>query len=295
MSAESDRSESLMVPTKEELQTLPRWARVAFAARSARRVQPLFVKERGGGSKGPMIALDSAITMAEQSAATKFARKMPPINQLKGRQLGRILVKMGRLRRPQVEKALEVQKTQGGSIDSILLELGYISEEDLNLALAAQNGMPFVHSIKVDVLSEVITLQVYDNSRLVPLRFDDVADARATHCQAALRAMRRDFELLKVAAKERGWTDRTPVSPEFFGPLWPEGVPGGWPVEEENSEGVELVIQVEGPPGISDDELDKHVVGLVDRIDRLHRSYGGRGVTVDQIEIQDPVLVEVGS
>src|ERR1043166_5874966 len=38
--------------------------------------------------------------------------KLPPIDQLKGRPLGRVLIKMGRLTREQVHKALAVQVDQ---------------------------------------------------------------------------------------------------------------------------------------------------------------------------------------
>jgi hypothetical protein len=46
---------------------------------------------------------------------------------------------------------------------------------------------------------------------------------------AMASAIRWDFELLRSAAALEGWTDETPVSQDFFGPLWPEGQPSGWP------------------------------------------------------------------
>ena len=36
--------------------------------------------------------------------------------------------------------------------------------------------------------------------------------------------LRRDFDRLSSLAREHGWTDDTPVSPEVFGPLWPKGL-----------------------------------------------------------------------
>ncbi|MEK6677639.1 MAG: ATPase, T2SS/T4P/T4SS family [Planctomycetota bacterium] len=114
-------------------------------------------------------------TAAAAIKASKSARKMPPIDQLKGRPLGRILVKMGRIRRPQIEQALDIQKTQRGPIGAILLELGYINEEDLNLALAAQNGMEFVDMGKVDIPPEIIALmsvQMANTYRVVPFEFN---------------------------------------------------------------------------------------------------------------------------
>jgi len=102
---------------------------------------------------------------------------MPPIEQLRGRQLGRVLIKMGKLRRAQVHEALEIQKEQGGPVGVILVELGYITEEDLAYALAAQNGMEFIDLSKMDVQAEVIaqmSLQMATTYRVVPYEFDTV-------------------------------------------------------------------------------------------------------------------------
>ncbi|MGD2108023.1 MAG: ATPase, T2SS/T4P/T4SS family [Phycisphaerae bacterium] len=96
---------------------------------------------------------------------------MPPIEQLRGRQLGRILIKMGKLRRTQVQEALEIQKQRRGPLGSILVELGHINEEELNLALAAQSGMGVVELAKMDVPAEVIAAmnsQMAQTYRVVP-------------------------------------------------------------------------------------------------------------------------------
>ncbi|MCH9034063.1 MAG: Flp pilus assembly complex ATPase component TadA [Planctomycetes bacterium] len=101
---------------------------------------------------------------------------MPPIEQLRGRQLGRILIKMGKLRRAQVHEALEIQKEQRGPVGAILVELGYISDEDLSYALAAQNGMEFVDLGKLDIAQEVTSLmsvQMAGTYRVVPYQFDE--------------------------------------------------------------------------------------------------------------------------
>src|SRR3954470_18245716 len=71
--------------------------------------------------------------------------KMPPIDQLRNRPLGRVLIKMGRLTREQVHKALAAQvdqKAKGTNtpIGQILVDLGLITDKDRNIALAAQQG-----------------------------------------------------------------------------------------------------------------------------------------------------------
>ncbi len=100
---------------------------------------------------------------------------MLPIEQLRGRQLGRILIKMGRLRRSQVHEALDIQKERRGPIGAILVELGHITEEDLNLALAAQNGMEVVDLAKLDVPPEVtavMTAQMARTYSVLPFDLD---------------------------------------------------------------------------------------------------------------------------
>ena len=64
---------------------------------------------------------------------------MPPVTQLRGRPLGRILIKMGKVTRAQVSEALEVQKQLRGPIGQILSEMGYVKEKDVNAALASGN------------------------------------------------------------------------------------------------------------------------------------------------------------
>lgn len=99
---------------------------------------------------------------------------MPPISQLKGRQLGRILIKMGKIRRAEVHEALEIQKQRRGPIGSILVELGHITNQDLNVALAAQVGMEMVDLGDVDVPTEVIVMvppQMATTYKIVPYDF----------------------------------------------------------------------------------------------------------------------------
>ena len=56
-------------PTEEALLGLPRWARVAFAARCARRVQPLFAGWPRASEKN-VAGIDGAIATAEKTAGS---------------------------------------------------------------------------------------------------------------------------------------------------------------------------------------------------------------------------------
>ena len=63
--------------------------------------------------------------------------KIPPIEQLKGRAIGRILIKMGILTRDKVHECLKIQQERGGKqqIGRIFVELELVSEENLRITL----------------------------------------------------------------------------------------------------------------------------------------------------------------
>ncbi|MBM4023872.1 MAG: pilus assembly protein PilB [Planctomycetes bacterium] len=89
---------------------------------------------------------------------TKAFDKLPPVEQLRGRPLGRILMKMGVLSREKVHECLEVQKQRGGNvrIGQIFLELGLVSETELQIALAAKRGMEYTSIDGLDIAAETI-------------------------------------------------------------------------------------------------------------------------------------------
>jgi hypothetical protein len=72
--------------------------------------------------------------------------KVPPVQELKGRQLGRILIKMGLLTREKVHECLQLQEAKGRKtkIGQIFIEKGLITNKDLNIALAGQRGMEYI-------------------------------------------------------------------------------------------------------------------------------------------------------
>src|SRR3954454_5119932 len=93
---------------------------------------------------------------ADAGAGVSAAPGMPPIDQLQGRPIGRVLTKMGKVNREQVVEALDFQKRKGGALGRILIDLGYIKETDLNIALAAQKGYELVDLSSVNITKELI-------------------------------------------------------------------------------------------------------------------------------------------
>ena len=97
------------------------------------------------------------------------------IDALKGRKLGRILTKLGKLSREQVHEAIAIQEQQHAPIGRILIELGYVDEADVNQALAAQAGMETLDLENRDIPEDIIqsipaeTAKAY---KVIPLDYD---------------------------------------------------------------------------------------------------------------------------
>jgi type IV pilus assembly protein PilB len=136
------------------------------------------------GSPGPSGANRSPSGPAAPGgdAANKF--KMPPIDQLKDRPLGRVLIKMGRLTREQVHQGLAVQQQQKTKrihtpIGQVLVEMGLITQKDLNFALAAQRGFEVIdlesREFPPDLISR-LPAQMASVYRVMPVAFDEATN-----------------------------------------------------------------------------------------------------------------------
>ncbi len=107
----------------------------------------------------------------------KTGKALPPIEQLRGRTLGRILIKMGVLTREKVHECLIIQKQRHGGVQigQIFLELGLIDEKQLQVALAAQRGMEFVKLSDIEVPPDVIEkvpAQMVKTYRIIPIEYN---------------------------------------------------------------------------------------------------------------------------
>jgi type IV pilus assembly protein PilB len=104
--------------------------------------------------------------------------KLPPVEQLRGRPLGRVLIKMGILTREQVHGCLKIQQEHGGGVQlgQILIDQGLIDENQLRLALASQRGMEYVNLDEIEVpagVIEKIPAQTAKTYRVVPIEYSD--------------------------------------------------------------------------------------------------------------------------
>lgn len=220
--------------TKEELQTLPRWAIVAFAARCARRVLPL-VEPKGNHTF--FGAISRSVEAAESAASAAHSADA-------------------------IIAASVADHAAGDSLHAAAFAA----------AIAAAQAAAAAHAHAADNAADAA-----DNAARATA-YDDAANA----------AMRRDFELLVAASKAERWTDKTPVGPEFFGPLWPDGEPPGWGGEinesssaSQTSESADTDLSLKirvVPGGATAEDLAEFYAALAD----LFREHGGVGLTIDK-------------
>ncbi|MGD8499844.1 MAG: ATPase, T2SS/T4P/T4SS family [Phycisphaerales bacterium] len=107
----------------------------------------------------------------------KTVQKMPPIEQLRGRNLGRILIKMGILSREKVHECLKIQSQRQGKVQigQIFLELGLVDDGQLQMALAAQRGMEYVSLDGLDIPADVVEkvpAQMAKTYHIVPIEYN---------------------------------------------------------------------------------------------------------------------------
>ncbi len=99
--------------------------------------------------------------------------------EFKGRKLGRVLTKMGKVTRDQVHEALTIQQTRKVPLGQLLVELGHCNANDVAAALAGQAGMLYQDLSGVNELpAEVVAALPSENAKtyqIVPIEFNPVS------------------------------------------------------------------------------------------------------------------------
>jgi type IV pilus assembly protein PilB len=90
--------------------------------------------------------------------------------------LGQILKEMELVKESQIQEALKVQRGKGGAIGQILIQLGYVSEEEVLLALGAQVGMEVVNLDETEIPPEIIAkipLSLAKLYKIIPIKYEN--------------------------------------------------------------------------------------------------------------------------
>ena len=96
-------------------------------------------------------------------------------SEMKGRKLGRVLTKLGKVTRDQVHEALAIQQTRKVKLGQLLVELNYCTERDVLEALAGQAGMAFDPLDGFDIpedIRDVIPAESVRSYEVIPLEYN---------------------------------------------------------------------------------------------------------------------------
>ena len=91
--------------------------------------------------------------------------------------VGEILIRRKLIGHDQLNRALEVQKKEGGYVGGILVKLGYVEERDIVIALVVQCNFPYIAVDKYEIDRKIIQLiskEMARKSHVIPL--DRVGD-----------------------------------------------------------------------------------------------------------------------
>ncbi|MEM6748988.1 MAG: ATPase, T2SS/T4P/T4SS family [Planctomycetota bacterium] len=97
------------------------------------------------------------------------------VSELKGRRLGRVLTKMGKVTRDQVQEALALQKKTRAPLGQLLVDSGYITTDDVNFALASQLGMKTIDVSELDIPEAVLSMipaEMANTQHVLPVDYD---------------------------------------------------------------------------------------------------------------------------
>jgi CHAT domain-containing protein/tetratricopeptide (TPR) repeat protein len=216
------------IPRQEELAAVSRWACVAFGARTARRVQPLYDRWEGAGSEHTA-AVDSAIRLVEDAASSA-----KPVDVF---QATTALAKA-------ISTALLFPN------DALRITAGYAARSAAFACVAAAADVPgtyiaLTRALRPDLVSTTFvrkavdltiaehvatalcdardaahTVGEYEANKGVFLNPDRSLAVYARHVLPVYRGLRLDFDRLREYLEQiGGCTGTTPVPPTVFGPL----------------------------------------------------------------------------
>jgi hypothetical protein len=184
---------SKKVPGDRDMRAIPRWARVALAARTVRRIQPLLLVSWPKATRKSQRGVEWAIAEAE-SAATQGSPT------------------------PDLKDAGAAAMNARGHAPMNAVTANFLANAASHVSASGQQ-----------LSATIMARAALEQARWAVYWFEEYHDAPGAE-QATVEAIWNDFQQLKVASKREKWTDLTAVAPDFFGPMWPNGLPRNWPM-----------------------------------------------------------------
>lgn len=244
----------------DELKKLPFWRNIAFAARCARRVQPLT------DSLPPYTqeVVESAIRIAEIFAsdgagATSGLEDMPwpadfDLNDPQASAGNAAALAADRAR----QAARAALYSDGGRhVDAAVADLAAqaakFAETAVLHSLSQPEGRYFVDEMIDQYHSDIDFLSMLDNEAQILVDTSDYGP---------------------------------------MGPLWPDGEPSWFASPQAG--GSELIFDIEVPEGATDEDVVRIATELAVQADDLHRALGGRGLKVARLEVEQWAMETAG-
>lgn len=97
------------------------------------------------------------------------------IDDFRGRKIGRILMKMGKITADQLDVALALQKKDKSQLGIILLEMGLIKKEDIEIARAHQEGMKIITLKEANLSNELksmVPAEMANAYQILPVEYN---------------------------------------------------------------------------------------------------------------------------
>ena len=229
---------------------LPRWAIVAFAARCARRAQPVFDLGWPAAPRNYIEAIDHAIAIAEKNAATARAANSASRSYSIGCAAGvaALLTLFAALATFLTTVLLLVAHgnpnllSLGGLVGLALIAFAFIAAY-----VAATVGDACIARDRLAAAcaaapvcaraAAAAAIAARKAAASVGFRKDGAVEASTASIEAhaalvsryavdnAIDAAKTDLELLEALAERERWTNKTRVPQSVFGDLWPNGPP----------------------------------------------------------------------
>jgi hypothetical protein len=111
-----------------------------------------------------------------------------------------------------------------------------------------------------------------------------------------LSSIRRDFDNLLRQSEYRHWDNDTPVPPDVFGPLWPEGAPAGWPADPDVPQRDEFVTTAAVKDSVPSRYVVDELLNVFNAINRYYIARTGQRLTLEgDLPLLFAALVPEGS
>lgn len=210
-------------PDKNKLASLPHWASVAFIARCARRLLPLYQQDTAEPAEA-RIVVARAILLAEKRAEMGGETDTYDYEDLAidGQFVDNYDIEsLGSALLGAEQAASLTYRDLGG--DESKVPFAPMSIDDYTaviLAVTSLARLSFTAAFGKDLTSEEPNLPELAEAAIQSIIIGD---------ETLEPQVLRDLEVIHKRATGEGWNDQTPVAPAAFGDLWPEGRPVGWP------------------------------------------------------------------